>query len=64
MERKHSLWIFVGLGFGAVFGMFLGEAIGNMILGIGIVALAGTFLGWFVAVYLQEQSKKQGKGNP
>jgi hypothetical protein len=49
MERKFGYYIFVGLLIGGVFGMGLGAANGNTILGIALGALGGVFIGWFAA---------------
>ena len=41
--------------------MGLGAANGNAIHGLQLGALAGTFIGWFVAAAVMEQGKKEGK---
>ena len=53
MERKFGYYIVLGLLIGVVFGMGLGTANGNTIWGIGLGALFGVFIGWFVAVAIQ-----------
>ena len=55
MKRKFALLIFVGMGFGAIYGVFLGTAIENSILGVAIGAISGMFIGWFGAVAAQER---------
>ena len=54
MERKIGIYSFLGLIIGAVFGLGLGAASGNAIWGIGLGALFGVFIGWFVAIAVQE----------
>lgn len=49
MDRKFGIYILLGLVIGVLFGVFLGSATGNTILGIGPVALGGVFVGWFAA---------------
>ena len=61
MNKKTAFYIFLGLLIGAVFGMGLGAANGNAIHGLQLGALAGTFIGWFVAAAVMEQGKKEGK---
>ena len=60
MERKFGLFVFLGLLIGALFGMFLGAGGANPILGIGGGALAGVFIGWFIAAAVMEKEKKLG----
>jgi hypothetical protein len=48
-ERKFGLYIFLGLAIGAVLGIGLGAANGNVFNGFWIGALAGVFIGWFIA---------------
>ena len=58
MERKFGYYIVLGLLIGLVFGMGLGAANGNTIWGIGLGALFGVFIGWFVAAAaLQNRNK-------
>ena len=57
MERKYALLIFVGLGFGAIFGVFFGPALENPALGVAFGALAGAFVGWFAAAALQNRGR-------
>jgi len=59
MERKFGTFILVGLLVGAVFGFGLGAANGNTLLGIGLGALAGVFLGWFVAAAALERETRK-----
>ncbi len=49
MDRKFGYYIVVGLVIGGAFGLTLGAANGNTALGIGLGALGGVFIGWFVA---------------
>jgi hypothetical protein len=57
MDKKFGAYVFGGMLIGALFGM-LWAGSGNPILGIGIGALAGTFIGWFGAAYVREKEKK------
>jgi ABC-type uncharacterized transport system permease subunit len=60
MDKKFGYVVLLGLLIGAVFGMGIGSANGNPLLGIGIGALAGVFLGWFIAAaVLQEEKNKR-----
>jgi uncharacterized protein YcfJ len=59
MDRKFGYYIVLGLLVGAVFGSGLGAANGNAILGNGIGALAGVFIGWFVAAAVLEREAKK-----
>lgn len=58
MERKYGYYIVLGLAIGVVFGMGVGAANGNTIWGIGLGALFGVFIGWFIAVAAQNRNKK------
>jgi ABC-type uncharacterized transport system permease subunit len=59
MKRKFGLYIFLGLLIGAFFGMFLAAGSANPFLGIGGGALAGVFIGWFIAAAVLEKEKKK-----
>ncbi|MEO8356658.1 MAG: hypothetical protein ABI621_12140 [Chloroflexota bacterium] len=62
MTKQFGLFIVVGLAVGASFGVFLGAAIGNTPLGIGMGAmgaLGGLFLGWFMAAAVVENQKSK-----
>jgi uncharacterized protein YcfJ len=54
MDRKFGYIIFVGMAIGAVFGMGIGAANGNALFGLWLGAVAGGFLGWFIAAAAQE----------
>jgi len=43
---------------GVVFGWGLGSTSGNAIIGAGIGALVGLFLGWFIAAAAFEKEEK------
>jgi uncharacterized membrane protein len=62
MRKKLGFYIVVGMGFGAIFGVFLGEAIENPVLGVALGALAGTFAGWFIAAAVRERSEQSSDG--
>lgn len=49
MDRKFGYFIVLGLVIGIVFGMGVGAANGDSLLGIGLGALSGVFIGWFVS---------------
>jgi hypothetical protein len=57
MERKFGYIIVLGLLIGVIFGMGLGAANGNTIWGLGLGALFGVFVGWFVAAAIQENRR-------
>jgi ABC-type uncharacterized transport system permease subunit len=59
MKRKFGLYVFLGLLIGAFFGMLLGAGSANPLLGIGGGALAGVFIGWFIAAAVLEKEKKK-----
>jgi F0F1-type ATP synthase assembly protein I len=48
MRKRIGYFILIGLAIGAVFGVFLGSAIGSNTWGIILGALAGLFLGWYI----------------
>ncbi len=56
-RRLFGICIFFGLAIGANFGIFIGKANGNLPLGIGIGALAGVFIGWFVAAAILQNRR-------
>lgn len=58
MEKTIGYFAFGGLLIGAIFGL-LWAGTGNPMVGIGIGALGGTFLGWFIAAAVIERSKKE-----
>ena len=59
MEKKFGYYVFGGLLLGAILGS-LWSANGNTFLGIGLGALAGLALGWFIAAAgLESQSGKK-----
>ena len=58
LEDKFGYYLIAGLLIGTVFGLGLGAARGNNLLGIGIGALTGVFIGWFVAVATYPQAVK------
>ncbi len=62
MNKKFGLFILLGLVIGSMFGLPLGAANGNPIWGLGLGALVGVFLGWFIAaVVLENQNSKKNK---
>ena len=64
MDRKFGYYIVLGLVIGVVLGMGVGAASGNALLGIGLGALGGVFIGWFIAAAaLQNRGRKGGQVN-
>lgn len=61
MERKFGYYIFLGLVIGVIFGMGVGAANGNPLFGIGLGALGGVFIGWFVAAAACENRNKKNQ---
>lgn len=58
MDKKFGYYVFGGL----LIGTFLGwgwSANENSLMGIGIGALVGVALGWFIAAAVLEKSKKE-----
>lgn len=58
MDRISGFYIFGGTLIGALFG-FIWNSGGDLLTGIAIGAIAGTFIGWFIAAALFEQRKNQ-----
>jgi len=58
MDKKFGYYVFGGLLIGAAFGA-LWSANGNALLGIGIGALVGVALGWFIAAAILEKTNKE-----
>jgi hypothetical protein len=56
MDRKFGYYIFGGLLIGALFGLIWAGWVG-----LGIGALIGTAIGWFLAAYVLEKDKKTKK---
>lgn len=62
MDKKFGYYVFGGMLIGAMLG-FAWFGNGNPLAGLGIGALVGTFIGWFVAaaVLENESRKKENK---
>lgn len=58
MEKTFGYFIFGGLLIGAMFGLIWAGG-RNPVMGIGIGALVGVSLGWFIAAAVFEQRKKE-----
>lgn len=58
-KQKFGIYIFAGLLIGATFGIFLSAGSENLLLGIGIGALVGVALGWFIAAAALEIENKE-----
>ncbi len=59
MDRRFGYFIFLGLLIGVLFGFGTGSANGNPVLGVGEGALAGVFIGWFVAAIVTRMGKPE-----
>ena len=57
MDKKFGYYVFGGLLIGALFGSIW--VAGSGLLAIGIGALAGAFIGWFLAAAVHEQQSKK-----
>jgi hypothetical protein len=51
MERDSAYVIVIGPAIGALFGVAWGQTNGNALFGLGLGALAGVFIGWFIPAY-------------
>jgi hypothetical protein len=58
MDKTFGYFIFGGLLIGAMFGL-IGAGGSSPLTGIGIGALAGAFIGWFIAAAMLNQKKKE-----
>ncbi len=58
MDKTFGYYIFGGLLIGALFGL-IWAAGRNPLVGLGIGAMVGTSIGWFVAASVREQRKKE-----
>jgi ABC-type uncharacterized transport system permease subunit len=58
MNKTFGYYVFGSLLIGALFGSIWTVG-SNPLIGAGIGALAGTFIGWFVAAAVLEQNKKK-----
>ena len=59
MDKKFGLYIVLGLFIGAIFGVSFTPVIRNHVLAILGGALAGVFIGWFIAaIDARKQDKK------
>lgn len=54
MNKTFGLFIFLGLLIGGTFGILFGARLENPLLGVGLGALGGVFLGWFIAAAFTE----------
>jgi hypothetical protein len=60
MDKKFGYYVFGGLIIGALFGLSWTSG-SRPLVGLGIGALIGTAIGWFLAAYILEQEKKEKK---
>ena len=58
MEKTFGYFIFGGLIIGAMFGLIWAGG-RNPVMGIGVGAMVGVALGWFIAAAVLEQRKKE-----
>ncbi len=56
MNGTFGKYLVAGLAIGALFGFGIGAARGNSLLGVGVGALVGVFVGWFAAAAAQERA--------
>jgi hypothetical protein len=61
MDRRFGYYIVLGLVIGVAFGTLVGAASGNTLLGIGLGALGGVFIGWFVAAAALQTRGRKGE---
>ena len=61
MDRKFGTYVFAGLAIGAFVGALAGAGNHNALSGMGIGALVGVFLGWFVAAAVIEGRRQEDK---
>ena len=57
MDKKFGYYIFGGALIGAFLGL-IWSAGNNPLVGLGMGALIGVFLGWFAAAAMLQQNKK------
>jgi ABC-type uncharacterized transport system permease subunit len=57
MDKTFGYYIFGGALIGALFGLIWATG-SNPLVGLGMGALVGAFLGWFAAAAVLEQRKK------
>jgi uncharacterized membrane protein len=60
MDKKFGYYVFGGLLVGALFGLLVGSANQNPLMGAAIGALVGVAIGWFAAAAFL--LNKTGKG--
>jgi ABC-type uncharacterized transport system permease subunit len=60
MDKKFGYYVFGGALIGASFGLIWAGG-DNPLVGLGIGALIGIAIGWFIAAYVLEQEKKGRK---
>lgn len=61
MDKKFGVYILLGLLTGGGFGALLGAANSQPFAGLGLGALAGVFLSWFIAVIALEKEVTRKK---
>jgi hypothetical protein len=61
MNKKHGLYMILGLIVGADLGIFFGPALQNTPLAIVLGALGNLFGIWFLATLIVERSKAENK---
>lgn len=64
MDKNFGLYIVWGILVGAIFGVSLSPASGNLALGALEGAIAGIFIGWFIAAAVKEKSADKSRQNP
>lgn len=61
MDEKGARIAFLGLAIGGAFGLILGAASGNTLVGLGLGALAGVFIGWFATASMYRRRRDEGR---
>lgn len=61
MDKKVARIIFIGMAIGALFGLMVELVTGNALLSAAFGAVGGGFVGWFIAIAVQQYRKEQSK---
>ncbi len=56
MNKKFGLFILLGMFIGGTFGTFFAAPLENPLMGMGLGALGGVFIGWFIAAAFTEKA--------
>lgn len=61
MERRIGYFAFAGSAIGAALGLLIAAPSGRALAGLGIGALVGVFLGWFIAAAVGQLDRDRSK---